>query len=191
MKTSEHMAKATGKSLSISTKHSIEVCNYLRNKLVDDAKVILKDAIEGKKAIPFKRFCNGAGHKTGIASGKFPVNACKEILRLLEAIEANAQYKGLNTSSLKITTIKANQAARPWHYGRMTRRKMKRTHIDIIVEETVKKDKKDVKKKTHKKKTTKEVKKSEEVKQVEKKAKETTIKKEPVKQQIQKSGDKQ
>jgi len=125
---------AVGRSLPISTKQSIEICDFIRNRSIDDAKKILNEVIKKKMAIPFKRFREGAGHKRGIASGKYPQKACKELLKVLNMVEANAQHKGLS-SSLKIKSILAQKASTPWHFGRKRRRKMKRTHIEVVVEE--------------------------------------------------------
>ena len=67
--------------------------------------------------------------------GKYPVKAAGIIKKLLESVESNAQFKGLNTSNLIIKHIKADFASRPWHFGRQRRRKMKRTNIEVVVEE--------------------------------------------------------
>ncbi len=135
--TDEHTARINGKSLPISTKQSIEICNFIRGKNLEKARGLLREVIKHKIAIPYKRFSGDVGHKKGkIAAGRYPENACKAILELLGGVEANAQFKGLNTSNLVISYICPNKASRPWHYGRQRRRKMKRTHIDIIVKET-------------------------------------------------------
>jgi large subunit ribosomal protein L22 len=141
-KIEENAAKACGKDLGISTKMAIEICNSLRYKKLDRAKSILKDAIDKKKAIPFKRFHRDLGHKPGMAAGRYPVNACKEILRLLESTEANAVFKGLSAASLKVTHVCAKKASEPWHYGRHKRRKMKRTHVEIVLTEFKNKEEK-------------------------------------------------
>jgi large subunit ribosomal protein L22 len=168
----EHMARVSGKALSISTKYSIEISSLIRNKKLDESKEILQAAIELKKAIPIKKFKGNIPHKTKIGPGKFPVKACKEILSLLNTVEANAQFKGLNTSELIISKIVANKASNQWHHGRQKRRRMKRTNMEIIVEESKKKDKetkKEVKKDVPKKEEVKTIKKVEEKKPVEKK----------------------
>lgn len=141
------MAKAIGRGLPISTKHAVEICSFIRNKNLGEAKEILGKVIEKKQAIPFRRF-KQVGHKKKIGPGRYPKKASQQLLKLLNAVEANAQFKGLDTSSLVIKSIKANKAARMWHYGRQRRRKMKRTHIEIIAEEkpTEKKVKKENKK---------------------------------------------
>jgi len=141
------MAKVAGRALPISTKFSIEICNLIRNMGTSKAKEILQNAIDGKNAIPFKIFNNGLSHKRKIGPGRFPKKAALEIVSLIESAEANAQFKGLNTSDLCITHINAHLASRPWRYGRQRRRKAKRTHIEIIVEESkVKKENKEEKK---------------------------------------------
>lgn len=131
----EHMAKAIGVSLPISTKKAIEVCKAIKNKNLAKAKIILNDSINEKKAIPFTRFNKNTGHKKKIGPGRFPQKAAKEILSLIEQVEANAQFKGLNTSNLVINHICANKASRPWHYGRWRRIKTKRTHVEVCVQE--------------------------------------------------------
>lgn len=141
----EHMARAIGRGLPISTKASINICNSIKHKSVARAKVILKEAIALKTPIKYTRFTEGAGHKPGMASGKYPQRASEEILALIEAVESNAQFKGLNTSDLIITHISAQDAGNVWRYGRHKRRKQKRTHIEIIVEESRKEAKSELK----------------------------------------------
>lgn len=127
------MARAVGRDLPISFKTSSEICNYLKKKKVDYAKKLLELAIQKKKAIPMKRFNKGVAHKPGIAAGSYPVKACTHILALLKSAEANANQKGLN--NLVILSMIANKAASAWHYGRHSRRKMKRTHVEIVLGE--------------------------------------------------------
>jgi len=134
-------AKAVGKDLPISTKNSIEICSFIRGREMQKAKDMLRKAIEKKQAVPFKRFTNGAGHKKGMSGGKFPIKACTEILKIIELAESNAGYKGLNKGTLILKHVKADKASSPAHYGRKRGRSMKRTHIEIIVEEMEKKPK--------------------------------------------------
>ncbi len=147
----EHMAKSTGRSMSVSTKYAIEICDQIRNKKISKAKKILQDVIELKKAIPLRKFNKDTPHQKGVGPGRYPQKACGEILSLVESAEANAQFKGLNTSNLVIITAIANKAAKQWHYGRKRRRKMKRTHIEIIVAEGKDEKKKEAKKPAAKK----------------------------------------
>lgn len=136
----EHLAKASAKNLSISTKHCIELCNYLRYKNTSLAKGFLEDVIAMKKPVPFKRFKRDVGHKPGMAAGRFPQKAAKEVLRLIKCVETNAQFKGLNTSNLKIQKLLANKASVPMTGGRQ-RTSTKRTHLEIEVIEKKQKKK--------------------------------------------------
>ena len=131
----ENMARVVGRSLPISTKFSVEVCNFIRNKTTGEAKEILQKVVGGKKAVPFKTFNKDLSHKRKIGPARYPKKTAEEIIKLLESAEANAQFKGINTSNLCITHINAHLASRPWRYGRQRRRKAKRTHLEIIVEE--------------------------------------------------------
>lgn len=159
----ENMAKVVGSALPISTKFSVEICNFIRNKKISEAKKILQKVIFGKEAIPFKIFNRGLSHKKSLGPGRYPKKAAEEILNLLESVEANAQFKGMNTSDLQIIHINAHLASRPWRYGRQRRRKAKRTHVEVIVEE---------------KKSKSEGKKEEKVKKKEPVKKEAAVKKE-------------
>jgi large subunit ribosomal protein L22 len=132
----EHMAKVTGRSLSISTKISIEICNFIRNKKLSWAKAELEKISKKEKPLRLTRFNNDRGHKKGMMAGAYPIKASTEILSLLNSVEANAQFLGLNTSNLIIKKIIATQGAGQWHYGRQRRRRMKRTNIELVVEET-------------------------------------------------------
>jgi len=146
----ESMARAVGKSLPISFKQSIEICNFIRNKDVGYAKNVLNRVIEKKTAIPFRRFNDNMGHKKRIAAGRYPGKASREILSLISLVEANAQFKGMNSSNLVIAHINANKAATVMHYGRKRSRKAKRTNIEIVVKERAGK-KEDTKKAAEKK----------------------------------------
>ena len=144
------MARAIGMALPISFKQSVEICVFIENKNVNDAKKLLQNVSEKKLAIPFKRFIFDLGHKKKIGPGRYPEKASKEFIKLIEAVEANAQFKGLNTSNLVIKHISAHKAGKAWHYGRKTRRRMKRTNVEIVVEEAKKSEAADKKQKVKK-----------------------------------------
>ena len=150
----ENIAKASSLNLAISTKDCIEISNFLRYKPLSFAKTYLEEVIELKKAIPLKRFIRDIGHKKGMSSGRYPVKAAKQFLVLLNSVEANAQFKGLNTSGLKITKLISNKASIPSTGGR-SRTGTKRSSLEVEVKEVVakkedKKAKKEVKTETPK-----------------------------------------
>ena len=136
----EHMARAVGVALPISFKQSVEVCRFIRNRKVSSAKKMLQEVIEKKKAVPFRRFDFDLGHKKETGPGRYPEKTSSELIRLIESAEANAQFKGLHTSNLVIAHISAHKASKAWHYGRHSRRKMKRTNIEVVVQEKAKEE---------------------------------------------------
>ena len=147
----DHFAQAKSLNLPISTKHSVEICNSLRYKRTDYAKQFLEEVIGLNRAVPFKRFNRDMGHKAGMAAGRFPQKAAQEFLSLVKSVEANAQFKGLNTSNLKITKILANKASVPATGGRH-RSGTKRTNLEVEVKEVMTKDKRSNKDKKSEKK---------------------------------------
>ena len=68
------MARAISKDLDISTKNSIEVCNFIKGKNTTKAKEMLKEVIVQKQAVPYKRANKNIAHKPGMAAGKYPKN---------------------------------------------------------------------------------------------------------------------
>ena len=131
----EHMARAIGRSLPISFKQSVEICNLIRNKDLRYAKGVLKRVMEHREAVPFRRFRHNIGHKRKIGVGRYPGKASEEILKLISSAEANAQFKGINTSNLVINRIIANKAAKTMRIGSKRSRRAKRTNIEIVVQE--------------------------------------------------------
>ncbi len=147
----EKTAKAVGISIGVSAKHSKEVCDMIRGKKANTAVVMLKQVIDMKKPVPYKKFHRDLAHKTKIGPGRYPVKTCKEILSVVNGAIVNAENKGLNADDLFIKHICVHTAARPWHYGRHRGRKMKRSHVEVVLEE--KEQKKKVVKKPSKIKT--------------------------------------
>lgn len=129
-----HFAAAKALNLPVSTKHCIEICDSLRYKDVSYAKKFLEEVAGLKRAVPFKKFVMNTGHKKGMSTGRYPAKAASEILKLLKSVEANAHFKGLATSSLKITKLVANRAPNPYGGGRH-RTGTKRTHVEVQVKE--------------------------------------------------------
>ncbi len=136
----EHMARAIGIALPISLKQSVELCRFIKNKNVNEAKKLLQKTIDRKLAVPFRKFNRDLGHKKKTGPARYPKKASKAFMNIIENVEANAQFKGLNTSNLIITHVSSHKASKSLHFGRKSRRKMKRTNIEIVVEERVRKN---------------------------------------------------
>ncbi len=129
-------AKAVSLSMPISTKKTVEMCLRIRGKELAKAQAYLRRVIALEQPVAYTRHnSGGAGHKPGMAVGRYPVKTAQFVLKLLEQVEANAENKGLNPKSLAITHIAAQFAGKSWHYGRQRRRRMKRTTVEVVVAE--------------------------------------------------------
>jgi len=137
------MARAMGVSLPVSAKKSVELCAFLRGKELVKAMMLIQGVLDMKIAVPFRKYAHGGtGHKPGhVGPGRYPINVCNEVMDLLKQAQANAKNKGLDPNNLVIKNILANKASMAWHYGRQRRRRMKRTHIEVVVAESATKKK--------------------------------------------------
>lgn len=139
----ENTARAKANELPISPKHSIEIARFIKNMTTTEAKAYLADVVELKKAIPFKRFNRNVAHKRGLSkwpAGRYPVKAATAYIRLIESVEKNAEYIGLDTENLRIDHVSANrgrghQAFFPRAMGRATPKRRETVNIEIIVTE--------------------------------------------------------
>lgn len=135
METKNNFAEVYGRSLPISTRFSVEICDSIRNKNLGKAKRILDDVINMKRPLVFKRFHMDLGHKPGFPAARYPVKASKVFLNLLDSLESNAESKGLDVNNLVISFAKADKAERRLRPGRKGRVEMKSTHVKLRVEE--------------------------------------------------------
>ena len=90
----------------------------------------------------FKRYKKAVGHKSdpGVMSGRYPQKAATEILKLLDNLESNAEYKGMDLDRLKIINAVV-------HKGRILKRFIPRamgsatakndvlTHVELVAQE--------------------------------------------------------
>lgn len=133
----EKAAKARGDDLPISTKVAIEICSYLRGRELEQAMRTLERVMRKEQAIPYRRFTDGVGHKPGrgMASGRYPIKAAGEFLKILRNAQANATNQGM-TGTLVIQHIAANRASRPMRNRAKFRGEFKKTHVEVIIIET-------------------------------------------------------
>jgi large subunit ribosomal protein L22 len=139
----ENVARAKANELPVSPKHSIEIARFIRNMSTTEAKAYLADVVALKKAIPFKRFNRNVAHKRGLSkwpAGRYPVKAAEAYIRLLESVEKNAEYIGLDVEKLRIDHVAANtgrgfRAFFPRAMGRATPKRRETVNIEIVVTE--------------------------------------------------------
>ena len=136
-------AKASGRELRMSPKHAREVCKTIKGMKLDQAKEYLRQVISKKKPIPFRRHNKKVGHRHGLEnaySGRYPVKAAQQILKVLEGAEANAEFKGLDMERLRIMHATAYPGLKikrfiPRAFGRSSPRFNTLSHVELVLEE--------------------------------------------------------
>ena len=136
-------AKAMAYEINVSPKHCIEILRQLRGMKVAKAKAYLQNVIDKKESVPFKRFARNVGHKrhqSGWGSGRYPVKASKEILKLVKHAEANAEYKGLEPENMSIVHASSKkgrviQGVMPRAMGRATPWNIETVTVEIVLGE--------------------------------------------------------
>jgi large subunit ribosomal protein L22 len=139
----DRTAIASGRDLRISPKAAREICHFIKGMRLDKAKESLQEVIELKKSVPYRRHKKKVAHRKnaqGYDAGRFPQKAAGEVLKLLDSVEANAEFKGLYTDRLKIIHISAHRARVirnyiPRAFGRSSPYFNHLTHIEVAVEE--------------------------------------------------------
>ena len=139
----EKTAKASGREIRVSHKHAREVCRTIKGMMLTNAKEYLRDVIDKKKAVPFRRYKKKLGHRHGLNktfAGRYPIKAAQQILRVVEAAEANAENKGLDIDRLRILHAAAYPGMKikqymPRAHGRTSPKYDTLTHIEIILNE--------------------------------------------------------
>ncbi len=138
----ERMARASGRDLRISPKHSVELLREIRGMMLNDALKYLDDVIAKKRPVPLRRFNDSQGHKPGkgFGPGRYPVKVAKAVKKVLLNAKNNAEQKGLDVDRLKIIHAAAHRGPVlrgyiPRAFGRATPFNEQTTHIEIVVEE--------------------------------------------------------
>ncbi|MEM7819845.1 MAG: uL22 family ribosomal protein [Candidatus Aenigmatarchaeota archaeon] len=117
-KPKEKFAKSYGRNLRISTKSANVICSVIRGKKLNQAKRLLSDLLSMKRSL----------------DGKYYTKTVREILKLLESCEKNADFLGLDTNKLFVHASA--------HIGSVIRRRrrksafgsrLKSTNVEIML----------------------------------------------------------
>ncbi len=136
-------ARASGRELRMSPKAAREICNELRGLRLEAAKTYLEAVIAMRQAVPYRRHDKKVGHRKGLHkadSGRYPVKASKEIMRVLTNAENNADYKGLDLDRLRVTHISAYPGRVIKRFierarGRSTQFNEQLVHVEVVLTE--------------------------------------------------------
>jgi large subunit ribosomal protein L22 len=139
----ERMVKASLREASISHKHAVELAREIRGRMLEDARRFLEDVVAMRRPVAFKRYNKKVGHRRGLRgwfSGRYPVKAARFFLKLLDNLENNADFKGLDTSRLKIVHCEALKGRKrekyiPRAFGRSSPYFDILTHVEVVAME--------------------------------------------------------
>ncbi len=134
--------RASIREKKISHKHAREAATAIKGLTIEKARDYMLSVIAKERAIPFRRYKNQVGHRSdpGVMSGRYPEKTAGEFLKLLDNLESNAEYKGMDMDRLKIinaTTHKGVVIKRfsPRAQGRATDKNDVLTHVELVAQE--------------------------------------------------------
>ena len=134
--------RAAIREKKISHKHARETAKAIKGLTLEKARDYMLSVVAKERAIPFRRFKNQVGHRSdpGMMSGRYPEKTAGEFLKLLDNLESNAEYKGMDMDRLKIinaTTYKGVVIKRfiPRAQGRATDKNDVLTHVELVAQE--------------------------------------------------------
>jgi large subunit ribosomal protein L22 len=136
----ERTVRCSGRELRISPKAATEICRSIRGMKVSEAKRFLESVIAGTRSVAYKRYKKEVPHKSleeRWHAGRFPVAAASRILALLEQLESNAEYKGLDLDKLRIIHAASQRGMKirkfiPRAMGRSTPYFNVLTHVELV-----------------------------------------------------------
>merc|ERR1711920_1150168 len=136
-------AKARGSNLRVHFKNTRETAQAIKKMPLHRATAYLKNVIDKKEIIPFRRFMGGVGRHAqakvhGTSQGRWPKKSAEFLLDLLKNAESNAEYKGLDTEHLVVDHIQVNRAAKMRRrtyraHGRINPCMSSPCHIEIVL----------------------------------------------------------
>ena len=126
----------------MSHKHAREVAVSLKGLSIEKARDYLQAVINKKRAVRFGRYKNQVGHKSdpGMMAGRYPQKTAKEFIKVLDNLESNAEYKGMDLDRLRIVNATVHKGVTvkrfiPRAMGRATPKNNVLTHVELVARE--------------------------------------------------------
>jgi large subunit ribosomal protein L22 len=140
----DRTVKASGRELRVSPKSASEVCKTIKGMNLDKAKDFLQQVMQKRRSVPFRRHKKKVGHRRGIQkayAGRYPVKAARNVLKVLENAEVNAEYKGFDPERLRIVHANAYPGVKirkyiPRAFGRATPYFKQLCHVELVLEQS-------------------------------------------------------
>jgi large subunit ribosomal protein L22 len=136
--------RASVREKSISHKHSREIALAVSGKSIEKAREFLENVVAKKEAVPYRRYHNEVAHRSnirdGFSAGRFPQKAAKEFLKLLDNLESNAEYKGMDLDRLRIVSAVVHKGTKlkrfqPRAMGRSSPKYDTLVHVELVAQE--------------------------------------------------------
>ncbi len=134
------VARARGIEIPMSPKKTYEVLNAIRGLPVDQARTFLEGVLALERPVPFRRYNQETAHKRATGPGRYPKKVAKNVLRILESAQENAEYEGLDTDRLFVRVAasargRIRKASMPRAQGRGTQWNEQTTNVEIVLAE--------------------------------------------------------
>ena len=132
--------KASLREVDVSPKFSREVCRALVGLKLPEAKKLMEDVVAMKRMIPYRRYNKKRAHHAETRGpGGYPVKVARLMLKLLESLEANAEFKGLDPEDVVIIHAAAHKGRKlekfiERAFGRATPYDKTLVHIEVVGE---------------------------------------------------------
>ena len=134
--------RASLREKQISHKHAREIAVKIKGMSIEKARDYLQAVINKERAVPFKRYKEQVGHRSdpGVMSGRYPQKSANEFIKLLDNLESNAEYKGMDLDRLKIVNATVHKGVLikrfiPRAMGRATPKNNVLTHVELVAQE--------------------------------------------------------
>jgi len=136
----DRAVRCSGRELDISPKAATEICTRIRGMRLERAKELLEAVRKKKRFIAYRRYKGEVPHHSldeRWYAGRYPVKAAKTFLFLLEELESNAEYKGLDVDRLRIVHAASQRGMKTQRYisraqGRATPYLNTLVHVELM-----------------------------------------------------------
>ena len=134
--------RASLREKDISHKHAREIAVAIKGLSIEKARDYLQSVSNLQRAVAFGRFKEQVGHRSdpGMMSGRYPQKSANEFLKVLDNLESNAEYKGMDLDRLKIINVTVHKGVLvkrfiPRAMGRATPKNNVLTHVELVAQE--------------------------------------------------------
>ncbi len=136
--------RASLREKDISHKHAREIAVAIKGMSIDKAREFLENVVARNIAVPYRRYNNEVAHRSniqdGFFAGRYPQKAAREFIRLLDNLESNAEYKGMDLDRLRIASAAVHKGTKlkrfqPRAMGRSSPRFNTLVHVELVARE--------------------------------------------------------